>query len=286
VLIAGGTSGGPSLASAEIYDPKTGTFTATGPMTEGRAFHRATALAGGRVLVTGGDGVSRSALASAEIYDPKTGTFSPTGSMPTVAGALHTATRLTDGRVLVAGGGSAADGRCYATAAIYDPGTGTFSPTGSMATPRCGHTASLLQGGRVLMTTGTNNWQGTGYQSSAEVYDPKSGTFSPTGSTTASPAAQTATVLTDGRVLVAGGNEVTDQSLASAELYDPKSGLFLPTGSMATARTLQAATLLADGRVLVTGGESVGWNVAGPFLATAEIYDPATGTFRPAGAGG
>jgi hypothetical protein len=284
VLITGGTTDGSSLASAEVYDPQTGTFTTTGPMTDRRAFHSATLLADDRVLVTGGDGVV-GPLASAEIYDPTTGTFSPTGSMTAVAGALHSATRLSDGRVLIAGGGSGVDGRCYTTAEIYDPTTGTFSATDSLTTPRCGHTATLFSDGRVLMTTGTNNWQGTGYQSSAELYDPTTGTFSPTGSMATAPAAQTATLLSDGRVLVAGGNEVTSRSLASAELYDPRTGTFDPTGSMTDARTLHTATRLGDGRVLVTGGESVGWNFIGPFLASAEIYDPGTGAFSPAGSG-
>jgi hypothetical protein len=287
VLITGGITRGSRLASAEIYDPATGTFGPTGSMTDGRARHRATLLADGRVLVTGGDGVlAQAPLASAELYDPTTGTFSATGSMAAPAGALHSATLLSDDRVLVAGGGSASDGRCYATAEIYDSATGTFSPTGSLTTPRCGHTATLFPDGRVLMTTGTKNWQGTGYQSSAELYDPATGTFSPTGSMATAPAAQTATLLSDGRVLVAGGNQVTSQSLASAELYDPATGTFGPTGSMTDARTLQTATLLSDGRVLVTGGESVGWNFAGPFLASVELYDPATGTFSPAGPGG
>jgi hypothetical protein len=93
----------------------------------------------------------------------------------------------------------------------------------------------------------------------------------------------TATVLLDGRVLVAGGSQVLDQSLASAEIYDPTSGTFSATGSMATARTFHTATRLSDGRVLVIGGDSDGWNLAGPFLASAEIYDALTGMFRPAG---
>jgi hypothetical protein len=231
--------------------------------------------------VTGGDG-AYGPLASAEIYDPRTGKFSPTGSLA-IASSLHTATLLADGRVLVAGGGDSAGGLCFATAEIYDPKTGTFARTGALTTNRCGHTATLLSDGRVLLAGGTSNWEGTGFQSSAETYDPKTGKFTQTGSMANAHAMATATELFDGRVLVAGGNQVLDQSQAAAEIYDPTTGTFSPTGSMATARGFHTATRLSDGRVLMTGGDSDGWNTAGPFLASAEIYDPLTGTFRPAG---
>jgi hypothetical protein len=261
-----------ALPSAELYNPATGTFKPTGPMTVGRVGHTATLLSSGRVLIAGGGGVGDGApdLASAELYDPATGTFSLTGSM-TVPRRDHTATLLPDGRVLIAGG----EGN-LASAELYDPKTGTFSPTGSMTPAPGGTVATLLADGRVLMVGGR-------VDASAELYDPKTGTFSPTGSMTAARGGPTATLLTDGRVLVAGGidwspGSVPGNALASAELYDPATGTFRPSGSMTVARDGHSATLLSDGRVLVDGG------LGSPdYVASAELYDPKTGVFTRAG---
>ena len=246
VLIAGGVTCGDAnhpevvLASAELFDPATGTFSPTGSMGKPRGGHTATLLADGRVLITGGTTASPAAsrsvvlvsyqtaetgsnvLTSAELYDPATGTFSPTGSMNT-ARPDHTATLLADGRVLVVGGGGEATAGSIASAELYDPATGTFSRTGSMKSGRWQHTATLLQ---------------------------------------------------DGRVLITGGRSPKDSVYTSAEVYDPGTGKFSPTGSMKTGRQGHAATLLPDGRVLVTGGGG-----SGQTLSSTELYDPGTGRF-------
>ena len=251
-------------------------FSATGSMATARAEHTATLLADGRVLIAGGQG---GVVGSAELYDPKTGTFSATGSM-VVARTDHTATLLSDGRVLIVGGSG------LASAELYDPKTGTFGPTGSMTTIRDYYTATLLADGRVLITGGTNNSGAGTALASAELYDPKTGTFSQTGSMTTARVWHTAAPLADGRVLIAGGGDGSRTGLASAELYDARTGTFSATGSMTISRQNHSATLLADGRVLVAGGGAFGPGGVplsnGP-LTSAELYDPKTGTFRPTG---
>ncbi len=196
---------------------------------------------------------------------------------------IHTATLLADGCVLVVGG-YALDDVPLASAALYDPKTDAFNLTGSMATARGFHTATLLDDGRVLITGGgPTAWNNNGaLLTSAELYDPTSGTFSPTGSMATPREGHTATLLGDGRVLIVGGIDLNGHAVTSAELYDPTTGTFSPTGSRAAARGFHTATLLADGRVLIAGGAPAAWvSIFG--LASAEIYNPTTGTFSATG---
>ena len=272
-------------------------FTPTGQLGVARSRYTATLLKDGRVLIVGGLGPATStdpvpsdggvstmtsmSLASAELYDPATGEFGPTGSM-SVGRADHTATPLPDGRVLIAGGSTQyvptrLTSEYVATAELYNPVTGTFSMTGSMAVARGGHSATLLPGGRVLIAGG--DVSGSGWSlASAELYDPATGTFSPTGSMTVARVRQPATLLKDGRVLIAGGmvdaRGVSMPELASAELYNPKTGSFTSTGSMSVSRMWHTATLLPDGRVLLAGG----WG-----RSSAELYDPKTGACTSTG---
>jgi hypothetical protein len=274
VLIAGGTdANGTTLATAELYDPTNGSFTLTGNMGTGRSHFGATLLPSGKVLVTGGLDPAGNPLATAEIYDPTAGTFSPTSGNMQFVHASHTATLLNTGKVLVAGWGNA-------TAELFDPGTETFAQTGSMATPRVSHTATLLSSGKVLLAGGV---QGTGATlkvlAEAELYDPTSGSFSPTlGILATARQWHTASLLPGSKVLVTGGLDSTGKAIITVEVFDPTNQSFTTTGSMETARAFQTATSLNDGTVLVTGGT----DGTAP-LATAELYNPATGTFSATG---
>jgi hypothetical protein len=175
------------------------------------------------------------------------------------------------------------------------PPAGAFQVTGSMSTGRLGHTATLLLDGRVLVAGGSG-WLGDAVPNlpavdpliaSAELYDPATGRFDLTGSMATRRAHHTATLLADGRVLIAGGGNNGMQheglALASAELFDPARGEFVATGSMGGARLDAVAIRLADGRVLVVGGTTLSSTQAAGPIRSAELYDPATGTFSSTG---
>jgi Galactose oxidase, central domain len=273
------TSGSPTSNAGQSGSPQPtigGAFSATGSMMSSRLAHTATMLLNGRVLIVGGgegpdliDGFF--VVGGAELFDPSTGTFASAG---TEWRDLHTATLLPNGKVLLIGGETGWTGGAPNTpiatpsAELYDPGTGLFQPTGNMNTGRESHTATLLADGRVLVTGGATP-QGGSWETlqTAEVYDPASGTFLPTGNMVNPRIFHTATLLSNGKVLVTGGNV----GGATAELYDPVAGSFALTGKMSVARSFHTATLLSNGKVLVVGG------------ATADVYDPGTGVFTPVG---
>lgn len=299
------------MSKAELYDPATGTFSATGDLTTPRELHTTTLLADGRVLVTGGSNNSNVALSSAEIYDPKTGVFSAIGNLQTARGG-HTATRLNNGKVLIIGGFSA-DHSPLINCELYNPVTETFESTGNLRVRRSAHQATLVSDGKVLVTGG--EYPIDTPLSRVEIYDPSTGAFKIMGDLRVARSRHSATLLNDGKVLVAGGindsgsaelyNPVTGTSELSAErperydhtatklqdgkvliagggpltaqLYDPASGTFTTTGSLIKNRSLHTATLLNDGRVLFIG--SGGSNPQ----TVAELYDPNIGTFSATG---
>jgi hypothetical protein len=222
LIIAGyGTNGYPNVAPAELYHPDSRTFTNAGAYV-GRGgcdfCAPAVLLADGTVLFTG--------QSPAQLYDPASDSFSPSG----MGISEQAAATLTNGKVLFAGGEDCC-GR-LSGAELYDPATHSFASTANMAWRRVWHTLSWLPNGRVLAAGGeTDSCSGNfcgfaGTVATAEVYDPLAGTFAATGSMTTARETHTATVLGDGRLLVAGGVTyggigVFGGSLASAELYTP-----------------------------------------------------------------
>jgi large repetitive protein len=285
VLLVGGSPSWPPTAavatSAELYDPATNTFSATGSMAFARrGGHAATLLSDGRVLVTGGDDVnvqSAPGRVEAEIYDPNTGRFAPTGPM-TMARTSQAAVLLSNGKVLVAGGQNLAGN----TAELYDPVTGTFSAAAAPTRYRYSAAGVPLSDGRALVF---------GYDAAGDAFDVTRSVFNTTGSSQAAGGlwfGPAMALLADGRVFVAGGKEQGPPPsnialVANARLFDPATNTFSVSGALASPRDRATATRLQDGRVLVFGGEgTTGWPDRG------EFFDPRSGQFSPtvpAGAG-
>ncbi len=283
----GATSGnlvvtvGGIASNGVIFTVATANFSPTGSLGTARMFHTATLLITGMVLVAGGvDGFAYDALPSAEVYNPATATFTATGNLNT-ARIFNTATLLTSGKVLIAGGCDSNWNNIANPAELYDPASGTFTFTGSLNTARNSQTATLLNSGKVLIAGGvdSNGDFITSLAAGGELYDPATGSFTPTGSLNTARDTHTATLLNNGTVLIAGGLDVNGNSLASAELYDPVAGTFTPTGSLNIGRAVHTATLLNDGRVLIAGG----YDTNGNAVASAELYDPVSGTFTVTG---
>jgi len=273
VLIAGGfNSRGVPLSSAEIYDPTLNRFLPTGSMNSPRQSHTAILLPNGKVFIAGGYGNDNEYLGSAELYDPLTEKFVLTARM-IIPRAGHIATLLKNGQVLLAGG--VGTGWTFLDSAeLFDPKQNTFTLTGNMTTARESHAATLLKDGKVLIIGGHRGRQSSIIiYSSAELFDPDTGSFTATSDMVTKRHKHDAVLLEDGRVLVVGGADERDDrgEYSTAEIYDPHVGTFKIIGNMNTTRYKFQGTsiLLGTGKVLLIGGASL-----------TEVYDPVANTFR------
>jgi N-acetylneuraminic acid mutarotase len=275
VLVAGGVADPDGvLASAEIFDPWDRSWSRAACLRRGRTGHTATLLEDGTVMVSGGAAEGGS-LASVEVYDPVDDRWSERPPMAAPR-ALHAAVRLAGGPVVCTGGADL--GRVppvrLASVEIYDPALDLWSRAATMAGGRAAHSATLLEGDAVLITGG--EVYGDPPQP-AEVYLAGMDRWRQTLGANAAPARHSATRLVDGSVLVAGG--CSGGAVAAVRRYWPARRTFLCQAEMPGCRRSHTSTLLDDGRMLVAGG----WNGRGCALDTAQVYDPCSDAWAPAG---
>lgn len=278
VLVAGGCTtngcdlGSPGGATAEVFDPATGMFTATGALTVSRDDHAARLLPDGRVILIGGWGAS-GVLATTDLYDPSSGSFSQGPTMRSPRAGVVPVT-LDDGRLLIAGGFTG-NRPTIAEAETFDPTTGAMTTTGDMTVPRGAYAAARLHDGRVLITGGLSDGTVT---AGAEIYDPATGTFAATSPMRIARYKGGAATLSDGTVLVFGGSADIDGTTiyASTEIFDPVSGTFTDGPSMRSPRYKlpDASVVLANGDILVAGGAQQ----PEVFRAASRSFEPVRGS--------
>jgi hypothetical protein len=314
VLVIGGEDNfGNPLNSAELFHPATGLFYTACNMTVARREPLSSNILknggnslAGDIIVMGGEFAKKTAKGktitghwkTTELYDPVTGMFTAGPPMKGCAEDTNQV-QLTDGRILIAGGERGTligTETAIKTAQTFNPSTGKFTATrGWLATPRSVIAAAQIVGcncaneGKILIAGGADI-NGNALKA-AELFDPSRGTFKVTGKMNFARAHATASVLSGGKILIAGGTESGNRglSLNTAEIYDPTTGTFALTTAafpgtgtnMTDFRTNHTATTLNDGTILIAGGE----DDTGPAhaqhagLGTAEIYDPSTGSF-------
>jgi N-acetylneuraminic acid mutarotase len=233
-------------------------------------------LAGGKAMVTGGTNIDWISFSSTRIWDPAGGTWSLATGLMATARSFPTSALLQNGNVLVAGGAyrKGTTNKNLATAEVFDPATGKWTLTGSMKVARWGAHAVTLADGRVLVAGG---WTGLGVTGSAdtEIWDPSTGKWTAAGATP-SPQAFSLVALPDGSALLAGGFDLSMNTLSSAYRFDPTTLKWTAVAKMKTAAGHRSAAVLANGLVLVAGGLT---DTHKPATTAAELFDPVAGTW-------
>lgn len=297
-IVAAGGSGAllsqAALATTDIYDPMTDSFSAGPSLNTARSVHTATRLQNGQWLLAAGVDTNNDPQDSAEILDP---TFVVSRSVANPMNARrmgHTANLLPSGRVLVTGGLSDLNGTGFdpvnsalASTEFYDPATDAWIAGPTMTRPRAGHVAIPLPDGRILMAGGVG-WTTVIIRipqiwTQTEIYDPNANTFS-SGPPMRTPRAIFAVAdLGGGRFLVAGGMSSllsAGASTTAAEIFDANTNTWTPVGNLATRRGMSAAIPLGGGRYMIAGGTD-GDLTTPSALSSTEIFDVATNAFTP-----
>lgn len=306
VVVIGGERLNPRremLASVEIYDPSTDTWSPSAPLPESRANHTATLLDDGTILVIGGGrhnaiGVPAGldVRATALVYDPSTGASVSLGPTRTPRHG-HQAVRLPSGRILVVGGSDDHSeikpaqgaqnpqpfGRALASAELFDPTTRAFTDTSSMSAGRFAFTAVLLADGRVMVSGGANYEGEAQSLATNELYDEATGRFTPTADFAGVDRLHHgATRLTDGRVLVFGGKRANIAFLPDAQLWSPLTGLFTRAANIPPGRTIPVVLPLPEGAALVVGGYACARSGCAPLNTTTILQADGTTAEGPA----